>query len=598
MLSRVAYILCAAVMLYCTFIFQPRWEMIRGQNSFGWDACTYYWYLPSVFVYKDLKQQKFGDSIINKYEFTSEFNQSYKVENGNRVIGYSSGMALMELPGFLVAHALAKPLGYDRDGFSKPYQAAASIGGLLISLIGVWYFRKLLKYFYSDKTVAIVLLLLVFGTNYLNYAAIDTTLTHCWLFTIYVFLLLNTYHFYKKPSYKNAIFIGLLTGLAILIRPSEIVAVLIPLLWNMESLSIKAFRQKISFLSTHFKYLLAAAICTVLAGSIQVAYWLYVSGHPFVYSYQQQGFSFLKPHTWPYMFSYRSGWIIYTPLLIFSFIGLMPFLRNGKNKVAIISFFIASLYIVSAWDIWWYAGMGGRAMVQSYAVILFPMAHLVEYLLRTKVLKWIATPFFLLFTYVNIWFTYNAHAANGLYYPDGMTKEYYWAIVGRFNVDQNVHKLRDTNELFYGEPHNMQLLYRYGFEDDSTVYNPYEPISGNRSACLDADHQFSPGIKIPYHKEKATWIRATANAKALGHEWMEWRMVQFNVGFKKGDEWIKGRMIRINRYLTANDSIPTRVYFDICIPDEEFDNIQVHFWNPGSPKPVLVDDIEVWSFTE
>ncbi len=204
----------------------------------------------------------------------------------------------MSSPAFFIAHALANSLGYPADGFSKPYQVAVQLWGLLAGLLGVWFFRKLLLVYYSDKVTAIVLLMLVFGTNYLNYAAVDVTITHSYLFTIYVLLLLNTHHFYKTPDRKYAIRIGLLTGLAILIRPSEMVAVLIPLFGSMDSISLQAWKQQFSFLKRNIRHLVIAVVCLIAVCSIQVAYWLYVTGSPFVYSYDDKGFSWLSPHVW------------------------------------------------------------------------------------------------------------------------------------------------------------------------------------------------------------------------------------------------------------------------------------------------------------
>ena len=215
MLSRLSYICCVALLLSVAMIFYPKWNNEGTESPLGYDASTYYWYLPATFIYKDLKKQEFGDSINAKYKFNAAFEQSYVHTSGNRGITYSSGVAVLQLPAFAVAHVLAQPLGFEPDGFSKPYRVAIQAWSLIWVLIGLWFFRKLLLFYFSDKVVDITLLLLVFGTTYLNYNAIDVTLTHSWLFTIYVFLLLSTRAFYLQPSRKYAVSIGLLTGLLI-----------------------------------------------------------------------------------------------------------------------------------------------------------------------------------------------------------------------------------------------------------------------------------------------------------------------------------------------------------------------------------------------
>lgn len=598
MFSRICYVLCTAIMLYACLFHYPKWNAEYGENTFGWDVSGYYWYLPSTFIYHDLKQQKFGDSIIDKYGFTSDFSQSTELPSGNRVNVYSSGMAVMYLPFFTVAHLLAKPLGYPADGFSTPYAFSITIGSILMALIGLLYFRKLMLHFYRDRTVGILLLLLVFGTNYLNYAAIDGSLTHNWLFTIYVFILLNTYYFYKAYQYKYAIRIGLLIGLAILTRPSEIVAIIIPLLWGMESITSSEIIKRFRFLLSQWKKIAVTAVCIIAIGSIQVVYWLYVTGKPFVYSYgQDKGFSWLRPHFINYIFSYRSGWLTYTPLVILFFIGIIPFLKNGRNKVAILSFFMINLYIVSAWDIWWYGGTGGRAMIQSYPVILFPFATLIDVTLNRKILAWVISPILLLLVYFNIWFIYNEHTVGGLYDSESMTKQFYWHSILRSHVRNDVFKLKDTDEIFDGTPQNKKLLYSNGFESDTIPQSKYLlPIEGKVSVLSDAAHAYSPASEFAYAKNKAQWLRAEATFACKVSEWTPWKMTQFIVRFMNDGQVVKERMIRVNRFLKHKQK--RDIYIDVHIPVEPFNKVAIFFWNPGSEQQLLIDNLRVWEFSE
>ncbi|MBX9449463.1 MAG: hypothetical protein KL787_07000 [Taibaiella sp.] len=61
-------------------------------------------------------------------------------------------------------------------------------------------------------------------------------MTHSWLFTLYVLLILNTHHFYAGPQKKYILRIGVLIGLLALVRPPEIISVLIPVLWGIDNL--------------------------------------------------------------------------------------------------------------------------------------------------------------------------------------------------------------------------------------------------------------------------------------------------------------------------------------------------------------------------
>jgi hypothetical protein len=94
-------------------------------------------------------------------------------------------MAVAYLPFFTLAQLCARPLGYPADGFSYPYQVAIGIGSLIISLVGLFFLRKILRRYFSETVTATCLLILVFSTNYLEYAAITAALTHNYLFTLY-----------------------------------------------------------------------------------------------------------------------------------------------------------------------------------------------------------------------------------------------------------------------------------------------------------------------------------------------------------------------------------------------------------------------------
>ncbi len=595
MLSKITWFFCVGLILYTSFVFHPQWKCEGNEATISFDVTGYYWYLPSVFIYKDLKHQSFADSIRNKYHNASEF-PGFQSGNGNYVLKYSAGMACMYLPFFTVAHIFATLSHYPPDGFSPPYQLGIQIGGILIALLGLWYFRKLLGLFYNDKVVAIVLFVLVFGSNYLNFAALGTGMSHSWLFTIYVFLLLNTYYFYQKPSYKYAVRIGLLIGLATLARPTEIISLIIPLLWGLENFSLAGIKQKFAFLRINIKKIALAIICAFAVISIQLIYWKYVSGHWLVYSYGEQGFSWLRPHIKQYPFNYRSGWLTYTPMLIFAFIGIIPFLQKGKNKVAVLTFFLLNFYIVSAWDIWWY---GGRAMIQSYVILMFPIAALVDVALRIRPLKWLIAPFFLLFAYFNLWVIYEEHLKGGLYDPYIMTKKYFWAVAGRFHILEEKKKLMDTDELFEGTPKNMKLLSFNNFENDTGTWCKLPPINGKRSVCINNEHPYSPASSVRGSLlANADWLRAEAMFYCPQKEWNVWIMPQFVVRFMYKGEKLKENCIRVDRFL--DNGLTKDLYIDAEIPKQPFDSVMV-FLGRGSEEsqlPVLMDDLKIWSFNK
>ncbi|MCB9274811.1 MAG: hypothetical protein H6564_12280 [Lewinellaceae bacterium] len=591
-LSLYAWALCSLFLLATGLLYYPKWKMAQTEATISWDVSGYYFYLPAVFIYKDLKQVSFRETIHEKYHPASSPYQAFEHPSGHYVMKYSAGMAVQYLPFFLAAHVLAKPFGYEADGFSRPYQLAIGLGSLLVAMLGLWLLRNNLLVYFPDKAVAGVLLLLVFATNYLDYAAINGAMTHNYLFTLYALLVWLTIRFYQWPSWWKAAGIGLVLGLAALTRPTEVIAVLIPLLWGIPHMI--ALRERLAFFRQHWRLLLLAALACLAVGSIQLIYWKYVSGDWIVYSYQDQGFSWLAPHVKDGLLSFRAGWLVYTPSMLFALLGFFTLYRQHRPLFwPALAFSLVFMYITFAWDIWWYGGsLGQRAMVQAYAILAFPLASLIQWLLRQK--RWLQYGFValsLLFSYYNLWWTHQAHRG-GLFASEQMTKPYFWRVLFRYDVPEEALKLLDTKYIHEGQRHGVQLIYENGFEADSSATGcPLPPISGQHSLCLGKEQQFSPVYDIPFQPEKRQWLRASATFRCQDKEWDTWRMTQFIVRFKQDDEKVKEHLIRVYRFLDTGQS--RELYLDCKFPRKPFNHIEVAFWNADSDKPIAIDNLKI-----
>lgn len=593
-LSLYAWLFASAFLLAVNLFYYPKWKIPGAEAAISWDVSGYYFYLPAAFIYKDLKKVGFREEVHQKYQPAGSPYQAFQHESGNYVMKYSAGMAVQYLPFFLAAHALAKPLGYPADGFSRPYQVAISLGSVLVAIIGLWFMRKVLLQFFKDRVVAATLLILVLATNYLDYSAINGPMTHNYLFTLYALLIWLTIKFYERPAYAKALGIGLILGLAALTRPTEIIAALIPILWGVGSMA--QARERLAFFGAHWPKLALAAAATVAVGSIQLIYWKYVSGDWIVYSYQDQGFSWLSPHIRNGLFSYRAGWLMYTPAMGFALLGFITLARQQRPLFpATFLFTLLFIYIAFAWDIWWYGGsLGQRSMVQAYAVLALPLASFVAWAGKRA---WTAYPFAalcLFFAYANLWWTHQAHRG-GLFASEQMNRPYFQRVFLRYEVPDEVFKLLDSRELFEGERKNVRLIKEENFESDTTAYDcPLPPIEGQRSLCLDAGRQYSPTIEAPLSPADGQWVRAEATFRCQYKEWNLWQMAQFIVRFVNGEEVVKERAIRVYRFL--NDGDTKRLYIDSEFPEAPFDRVAVYFWNAEGGKPIIVDEVRVEVF--
>jgi hypothetical protein len=593
-LSLYAWIACAAFILFVGIGYYPKWNKPQTEATISWDVSGYYFYLPAVFIYKDIRQVAFREAIHQKYQPASTPYQAFLHPSGNYVMKYSCGLAVQYLPFFLTAHVLAPALGYAADGFSTPYQVAISLGSLFVALIGLWLLRRNLLHYFSDSAAAITLLLLVFGTNYLDYAAINGAMTHNYLFTLYAALVAITIAYYKNPTLTKAAGIGLVIGIAALTRPTEILAALIPLLWGISSTAI--LRERLGFWRKNWSHLVLAGILCGLNGSIQLLYWKLASGDWVVYSYEDQGFSWLSPHIDRGVFSFRAGWLVYTPMMAFAILGFWPLYRNNRPLFwAILVFFSLFLYVTFAWDIWWYGGsLGQRAMVQSYAILAFPMAAFVAVALRGLYSRAIMVAFALFFSYYNLWLTHQAHKG-GMLEPGFMTRAYFWRIFLRYDLPTDTRKLLDTDQDFGESRTDVSTIYENDFESAEVWPEcPIPPIEGKGSICIGGGRQFSEAISFALPTEGGRKLRAKAVFRAQNKEWDTWKMAQFIVRIKQDGQVVHERAIRVFRML--NDRETREIYQDILLPRKDFNTVEILFWNADSDKPLAVDELKVERF--
>jgi hypothetical protein len=423
-LSRFAVILI--IFIYaCTRIFyaEQAFSVNKNHNVASWDAFGYYAYLPSVFIYRDVKKIVWADSLQRKYNLRGgeDFYQFRKIGNGNKVGKYFIGVAVLQAPFFLCAHAVCKLSGsFPADGFSLPYQVAIMLAALVYFAISVLLLRKLLLRYFADEVSASTLIIAFLATNCIQYVSVDSCLSHAYILPIYASLLLLADNFYRKPKCRTAATIGAICGLAIICRPTELVAVFIPLLWYPDSMCWRQYHA-----AKWRMHIIAGLTATAIIG-MQVFYWYTVTGK-FLYDVGSS-WVFFNPN-WRVLIGWEKGWLIYTPLCALFLVGL--FLAKGKIfRRSIIVFTVLNIYIVIAWKDWHYgASYSCRALVQSYPAMCLLLACVLERFTYRNVFVVTAVVFFFIACNLFQVWQYN----KGILHCRDMNRSYYGAIF--FNWD-------------------------------------------------------------------------------------------------------------------------------------------------------------------
>ena len=183
------------------------------------DAPSYYTYLPALIIHHDLK--------LNYIDSNPEYYHNkiwyYKIEGGKKLIKHPMGISVALSPFFVMGHLYAKLTGAVQDGYSNAYQNWVSIGVLFYLFVGLYFLRKILLDYFSEKITAITLIAIVLGTNLLWYATVEGFMPHAITFSVWCMAMYAFFQWLKTSERKFILYFSALFGMIVLIRPLSIV---------------------------------------------------------------------------------------------------------------------------------------------------------------------------------------------------------------------------------------------------------------------------------------------------------------------------------------------------------------------------------------
>lgn len=468
MKSKYSFIVGLLIAIFFTYSYSLKIsESLNNQKNCicAYDGFGYYMYLPAVFSQNTLKMKKeWAQGLQNEYCDEIYAYQLIEQRNGNNIDVYHMGLSFVQLPSYLVADIFAKVLGYKNDGFSKPYQIAFLINALLFILFGIYYLRKLLLLFFNEKISAVLLLVTFFATNYYFTALYQYDLAHVYLFTLNTAFLLYLFKYSEERKKKYLIFSAIILGLTFAIRPTQVIWGVIPLIY--------LYNNKPN-LSSFWKEILLFPLFAIIWNIPHLLYWKIVGGELFLPNLHTEEIILTDPNLIDFLFSYRKGWLLYTPVFILSFIGFFSLYK--KNKLlfwSTITFSFLYIYILSSWECWWYASsFGSRPMTEAYPLLILPIGYLLgsthQILVRIMIGLFIASTLAL-----NLF--QSEQCNRGILHHERMTKDHYWYIFGKldfqnFNFSRLSIDINDTNWI-----ENQKSVYRV---ENRKLFKLNEPIT-------------------------------------------------------------------------------------------------------------------------
>jgi len=387
----------------------------------AWDVISYYGYLPAAFIYGDV-------SLENPNEKFDEYHHVFwmeKANNGGNVFKTSMGMSILYAPFFFASHIYTIATANLASGFSLPYKFGLAMSSIFYLLIGLVFLRKLLQKFFSEKVIALTLLFVGLGTNFYYYTVIVVGMPHIYLFSLLAVTSYYTVVWYEKPKFKTSILLGVLTGLMVLVRPTMLIVLLFPLLYNINSIKERGL-----FFKKYIFQVMSIFLFACIVWVPQFLYWKAVTGDFLFYSYSEEGFFFTDPQLLNALFSFRKGWLLYTPIMGFALLGFV-FMIKKKEKMtwSLIAPVFIYFYVASCWWDWWFGGsFGYRTMIDVMPLLAVGLAYFIQELLTLKkIMKSSLLTLMFLILGFNLFQTRQAH--EGLIHHDSMTKTAYFKIL-------------------------------------------------------------------------------------------------------------------------------------------------------------------------
>lgn len=368
------FLLLGGFLLQEAFVF-PNGDNLNRITS---DAEGYYGYLPAVFIYGNFEDIQLNPLQYPRYPGTDKFNMKT-----------SCGVAILELPFFASAHLAASQKLFGAkvaDGYSQTYSDAIVASSIFYVLLGMLLLHLALSQIFPWKMSLLGLLIILFGTNLYYYTVCLSGMSHPYSFFLFSWIIWLTPKIFDRPTICRFLLLGFIVGLAALVRLTNVVIILYPLLFGIANKS--DVQERLLFLRQHLGKIFLAVIPFFATWIPQFMYWHHLTGNFWFYSYGDEGFLYWSsPKLWEIFFSVQNGLFIYSPLILLAFIGagILAWKKIHQGPVVLLILLISS-YAIASWWAWWFgAAFGHRAFVELYSILAIPMIYLLDQINKSSI---------------------------------------------------------------------------------------------------------------------------------------------------------------------------------------------------------------------
>ncbi len=478
------------------------------------DALGYYMYLPSTFIYHNHEhlERLPEDKGIHYLVQWSVKNIQMKTPKGYTADQYTYGIALMEAPFFFLAHAYEKIAGGQANGYSASYNIALKLCSLVYALLGLILLYKILSNYFTETEAVIGVLLTFLASNLFYSAVFQAGMSHVPLFFLYGLLIYLTILLHRRPKAGFFWAAGFTAGLITLIRPSDILCLAIPFLYDVYGM--ETLRKKVSFLRDNIYSVIQFAIAFVLPIIPQLFYWKRYAGSYFYYSYGTQSFTWKHPHIIDGLFSFSNGWLPYSPIMAGAVLGVLLYKYFRTWSWCIFFFFPVYIYVIYSWYCYSYVnGFGSRPMINIYCLLAIPLTAFVHMISeRGHLVKSFLALVCLFFISINL--SFSMQQAKGMLFSDESSFIYNVDILYKTHLNYNDMVVKDVQEL---QPDTSKITKVYtlrcdNFDDSISEHYISDVVFGSKYLYHMGTDEYMDGISVKYDRQKcrdAKWFKCS-----------------------------------------------------------------------------------------
>lgn len=573
------------------------------------DSLGYYAYLPSTFIYKNLKAlDNFPtDRGIPEHVMPNIVKMgqgSVVTPKGYRLNQYTYGVALIESPFFFAAHLYEKATGQPANGFSDTYARAIKLSAIVFVLLGLYFTWLILRRYFNPTLSLLTVALLYLATNLFWFTLHQAGMSHQPAFMLYALLMLLTIRLHESPTKARFFAVGFIVGFITIMRPTDVFCAGIPLFYGVYNK--ETFNNKIQFIRSNIGGLAILVFAAFLPAIPQMLFWKSLTGQFLFYSYGSQPFFWKNPKLIEGLFYFKNGFFAYAPIFLLAVIGMLWFRRNGLREwaLAIALIFPVYSYVIYSWYCYNYInGLGSRPMIHLYPLFAVPLAMLLHQVARNSILKFATATVLVFFISVN----YSFSALKAHWKLDSEEASFHYCAQMLYRGDK---PLTYNDFVVFDIPHfqpdssklqHVATLATEHFNDSlDSHYEPEIETGAKYVYRLDGEQEYLPKpINVKYSKavfKDAEWLKASGRFRF--HVWPDYKKHLLTLIIKRNGDLVKWNGLTIDNkiglmppycphkpeeitFFHYENDRWGHVYFFTPIPKgmKDGDDIELSIWN-------------------